>query len=84
MLEERIIIDLPYSKLEDAILTALEKDTGVIPIVPEIIRICKIKMRKEKKHDQKISNLKQFQPKSCKLASELYKSRAIYQMFQND
>ncbi len=55
---DRVQIDLQYRNFEDAILTALEKDTGAIPIVPEILRIIKIKERKERIHAQRIANLK--------------------------
>lgn len=56
---DRIQIDLQYSSFENAILSALEKDTGAVPIVPEILRVLKIKMRKEKIHAQRCANLRQ-------------------------
>lgn len=55
---DRIQIDLPYSVFSDAILSALEKDTGAVPIVPEILRIIKIKTRKEHIRAQRCANLR--------------------------
>ena len=55
---ERIVIDLPFWQFSDAVLSALEKDTGALPIVPEIIRILKIKMNKNKIRNQRIANLR--------------------------
>jgi hypothetical protein len=57
-LDDRVLIDLPYDKFENATLWALERDTGVIAIVPEILRLCKIAMRKEKIRKQRIKNLR--------------------------
>ncbi len=57
--KERILIDLSYEDFSNGILSALEKDTGAIPIIPEIIRILKIKMRKEAIQNQRCNNLKQ-------------------------
>lgn len=57
--KERILIDLSYEDFSNGILSALEKDTGAIPIIPEIIRILKIKMRKEAIRNQRCKNLKQ-------------------------
>lgn len=55
---DRVQIDLPYTVFSDAVLSALEKDTGAVPIVPEILRIIKIKTRKEKIRAQRCANLR--------------------------
>ena len=43
---ERVVIDMPRWAFDSAVLTALEKDTGAVPIMGEILRIIKIKQRK--------------------------------------
>lgn len=55
---DRVQIDLPYAVFSDAVLSALEKDTGAVPIIPEILRIIKIKMRKEQIHQKRCANLR--------------------------
>lgn len=58
MMEERVCIDLNRADFDNAVLMALEKDTGAIPICGEIIRIVKIAMRKERVRNQRIANLR--------------------------
>jgi hypothetical protein len=55
---DRVLIDLPYKRFENALLWVLEKDTGAVPIVKEIIRLCKVAMRKERIYKQKTKNLR--------------------------
>ena len=55
--QERVVIDLSRDKFDNAVLMALEKDTGAVPICGEIIRCIKIAMRREKVRNQRIANL---------------------------
>lgn len=55
--QERVVIDISREGFTDAILMALEKDTGVVPIVPEILRILKIRQRKEQIAETRLKNL---------------------------
>jgi hypothetical protein len=55
---ERITIDLSYADFENMVLWALEKDTGAVPIVPEIIRLLKISMRKEAERAKRTANIR--------------------------
>lgn len=55
---EWIKIEMPRGLFEDAVLSALEKDTGAVPIVGEILRICKIKMRKYDIYQKRCANLR--------------------------
>ena len=57
-MNERVVIDLNRTAFDNAVLMALEKDTGAIPICGEIIRILKIAMRKEQVRNQRIANLR--------------------------
>lgn len=57
-MNERVVIDLNRVAFDNAVLMALEKDTGAIPICGEIIRILKIAMRKEHVRNQRIANLR--------------------------
>lgn len=56
--DEWITLEMPRALFEDAVLCALEKDTGATPIVGEILRICKIKMNKYRIHQQRCANLR--------------------------
>ena len=58
VMNERVVIDLNRSAFDNAVLMALEKDTGAVPICGEIIRILKIAMRKEQVRNQRIANLR--------------------------
>ena len=53
----RVVIDVPFGIFEDAIITALERDTGKAPIIGEILRIMKIRTRKANIYLQKCANL---------------------------
>jgi hypothetical protein len=55
--EERILIDLGEAAFDNAVLGALECDTGTVPIMGEIKRRLKIAMRKEKIYTQRVKNL---------------------------
>ncbi len=55
--DKKIILNLSYKSFEDAVLSALEKDTGAVPIIPEILRILKIKQRKEQIAETRLANL---------------------------
>lgn len=57
-MNERVIIDLNRADFDNAVLMALEKDTGAVPICGEIIRILKIAMRREQTRNQRIANLR--------------------------
>lgn len=57
MTDNRVVIDISRDGFADAVLSALEKDTGAVPIVPEIIRILKIKQRREQIAAQRLANL---------------------------
>lgn len=57
-MNERVVIDLNRTAFDNAVLMALEKDTGAVPICGEIIRILKIAMRKERVRNQRIANLR--------------------------
>lgn len=43
---DRVVVDLPRWAFDEAVLSALEKDTGAVPIMGEIIRLLKIKQKK--------------------------------------
>ena len=43
---DRVVLDMPRRAFDDAVLTALERDKGVVPICGEIVRLLKIKQRK--------------------------------------
>lgn len=55
--QDRVVIDISRDGFADAVLSALERDTGVVPIVPEILRILKIKQRKEQVAARRLENL---------------------------
>jgi len=59
--QERVVIDMPRWAFDQAVLMALEKDTGAVPIMGEILRIIKIKQRKlesaRKQYRARVSNL---------------------------
>lgn len=55
--QDRVVLDISYKAFSDAILSALEKDTGAVPIIPEILRVLKIKQRKERIAAQRLANL---------------------------
>lgn len=57
-MNDRVVIDLNRAAFDNAVLMALEKDTGAIPICGEIIRILKIAMRREQTRNQRIANLR--------------------------
>ena len=57
-MNERVVIDLNRTAFDNAVLMALEKDTGAVPICGEIIRILKIAMRREQTRNQRIANLR--------------------------
>lgn len=59
MSSERIVINISRDAFTDAVLTALERDTGALPIVPEILRIIKIKQRREELRETRLRNLAQ-------------------------
>ena len=58
MSEERIVIDMPRWQFDNAVLSALEKDTGAVPIMGEIVRLLKIRMRKNKRNKIWAANFK--------------------------
>lgn len=43
MRTETVTFSMPRWMFDDAVLTALERDTGAVPIMGEIVRILKIK-----------------------------------------
>lgn len=55
--QDRVVLDISYKAFSDAILSALEKDTGAVPIIPEILRVLKIKQRKERIAAARLENL---------------------------
>jgi hypothetical protein len=55
---DRVLIDLPYDRFENAVLTALERDTGRVPIMIEIMRLCRNAKRKIATREQQIKNLR--------------------------
>lgn len=55
--QDRVVLDMSYKAFSDAILSALERDTGAVPIIPEILRILKIKQRKEQIAARRLENL---------------------------
>ncbi len=55
--QERVVLDISYKSFSDAVLSALEKDTGAVPIVPEILRVLKIKQRREQIAAKRLENL---------------------------
>lgn len=63
--EERVLIDLPRKDFDRAVLLALERDTGVMPIMGEILRLIKIAMRKERIRKQRLKNLRQYRGEKC-------------------
>lgn len=63
--QERVVIDLPRDKFDNAVLMALEKDTGAVPICGEILRLIKIAMRKERIRKQRLKNLRQYRGEKC-------------------
>lgn len=59
MSNDRIVINISRDGFTDAVLSALERDTGALPIVPEILRIIKIKQRREELRETRLRNLAQ-------------------------
>lgn len=57
MTDNRVVVDLNRADFDNAVLMALEKDTGAVPICGEIIRCIKIAMRKERIRNQRLRNL---------------------------
>lgn len=55
--QDRVVLDISYKAFSDAILSALEKDTGAVPIIPEILRVLKIKQRREQTAAKRLENL---------------------------
>ncbi len=55
--QDRVVLDISYKAFSDAVLSALEKDTGAVPIVPEILRVLKIKQRREQTAAKRLENL---------------------------
>ncbi len=55
--QDRVVLDISYKSFSDAVLSALEKDTGAVPIVPEILRVLKIKQRREQIAAKRLENL---------------------------
>lgn len=55
--QERVVLDISYKSFSDAVLSALEKDTGAVPIVPEILRVLKVKQRREQIAAKRLENL---------------------------
>ena len=59
--KDRVVIDMPRWAFDDAVLSALEKDTGAVPIMGEILRLIKIKQRKlasaRRQYDARVRNL---------------------------
>lgn len=55
--QDRVVLDISYKAFSDAVLAALEKDTGAVPIIPEILRVLKIKQRRECVAAKRLENL---------------------------
>lgn len=55
--QDRIVLNISYKAFSDAVLAALEKDTGAVPIIPEILRVLKIKQRRECVAAKRLENL---------------------------
>lgn len=61
MSTEILTISMPRWMFDDAVLTALERDTGKMPIMGEIVRILKIKQAKyngnQRQYNARCANL---------------------------
>lgn len=61
MTTERVVINMPRWLFDKAVLTALERDTGKMPIMGEIVRILKIKQehynRTQRAYNARCANL---------------------------
>lgn len=61
MTTERVVINMPRWLFDHAVLTALERDTGKMPIMGEIVRILKIKQerfnRTQRQYNARCENL---------------------------